>query len=346
MLHSIWNHHGPYRVTADDSSARRASARPAPAAGPRAPWVAFPVAANPLARTRAVAAATMAQRPPEPAHSLTQALQQTRPDLAALIELRFRPLRHAVLATVALRHALRDLVPALPRPTRGLPGLAPMLLVHALAAATGADTARAVSALAALRQLDPQREIAHAWRLRGEPCAVPSPDSVAAWRAAMELGATPAGLDVLQAVLEVPVAPCMRHAFAALLAAGRTLARESRQATTPASLLRTQAAPAPMADAAACLAGAAPAVPANGLAPRAQAAGKPIRLRSAFALSVPFSSTAMACWSFVSASRPAAGIASAVSDALVRHVARPVAVGAVLAQGFGAPPRLQSPPCV
>jgi hypothetical protein len=330
MLHSFWNHQGPYRATADASVAPRASAWSKPDLAAPTPPRRMP------GRTRPVAAAVVAVRRPEPAHPLIQAMQQARPDLAALIELKFQPMRHALLGTVYLRQALRALVPALPRAPHGLPGLPQVLLVHALAA-TCADAPRAAVALAALRQLDPQREIAHAWQLRGEFCAAPSPDSVAAWQVAMELGATPSGMDVLQAVLDVPVAPAQRQAFAALLQSARQLARESAQPVTPISMLRSQAAPGGAAgraftDAAACLAGEAPATPASVPADDAPRAGmsRPARLRSALALSVPFSSSALACWSFVSASRQAAGIASAVSDALIRHVARPVAVGAVL----------------
>jgi hypothetical protein len=338
MLHSIWNHQGPYRVTADVSSAPRASAWHVPAPGARPALAAYPAATRLPARTRPVAAATAVMRLPEPAHPLMQVMQQARPDLAVLIELEFQPMRRALLATVCLQQALRDLGPALPRAPHGLPGLPQVLLVHALATATGADAARAAVALAALRQLDPQREIARAWQLRGEPCAAPSPDSVVAWRVAMDLGATPAGMDVLQAVLEVPVAPARRQAFAALLQAARQLARESAVPATPVSMLRSQAvlsgaAGRALMGAAACLASEAQAVPASpraGAAPRAGSAGTPPRLRSAFALSVPFSSSAMARWTFVSTSRPAARIVSAMSEALVRHVARPVVVTAVL----------------
>jgi hypothetical protein len=287
-------------------------------------------------RARPVAAAVAAVRRPEPAHPLIQAMQQARPDLAALIEHKFQPMRHALLGTVYLRQALRALVPALPRAPHGLPGLPQVLLVHALAT-TCPDAPRAAVALAALRQLDPQREIARAWRLRGEPCAAPSIDSVVAWHVAMELGATPSGMDVLQAVLEVPVAPAQRQAFAALLQSARQLARESAQPATPLSMLRSHAAPGGAAgrafnDAAACLAGEAQAAPASPPADDVLrvVTPRPARLRSAVALSVPFSSSARACWNFVSAPRQAAGIALAVSDALVRHAARPVAVSAVL----------------
>lgn len=334
MLHSIWNHQGPYRVTADVSSTPRASAWPVPAPGSRPALAASPVAARMPARTRAVAAAATMHLP-ELAHPLMRAMQQPRPDLAALIELRFKPMRQALLATVFLRQALRELSPALPRAPHGLPQV---LLVHALATATGADTARAATALAALRQLDPQREIARAWRLRGEPCAAPSPDSVAAWRVAMELGATPAGMDVLQAVLEVPVAPARRRAFTALLKAARQLALGCTQPITPVSMLRGQAVPGGAAGqafsgAAASLAGEVQAVPASSSprdARRIGTPGEPVRPRGMLASSVPFSSASMACWAFISASRPAAGIAAAMSDALVRRVARPVVVGPIL----------------
>lgn len=338
MLHSIWNQQGPYRVTADASTATRPGAWTAPAIDPRPALAAFTPPRRLLSRTRPVAAAAAAMRLPEPAHPLIQAMQQARPDLAALIEHKFKPMRHALLATAFLQQAVQALAPALPRAPFGLPGLPQVLLVHALAAATGADAPRAAAVLAALRQLDPQREIARAWQLRGDPCAAASSDSVVAWRVAMELGATPAGLDVLQAVLAVPVAPARRQAFAALLQAARQLANESPLPATPVSLLRSHAVLAGAAGlalmgAAACLAGAAPTVPAGPLAdavPQAGAAGMPPRLRSTFALSVPFSRSAMARWTFASASRPAASIASAMSEALVRHMARPVAVSAIL----------------
>lgn len=338
MLHSIWNHQGPYRVTADASTPTRASAWTAPAVGPRPALAALTLPRRLPGRTRPVAAAAAAVRLPEPAHLLIQAMQQARPDLAALIEHKFKPMRHALLATVFLKQAVRALAPALPRAPYGLPGLPQVLLVHALAAATGADAPRAAAALAALRQLDPQREIARAWQLRGEPCAAPSYDSVVAWRVAMELGATPAGMDVLQAVLEVPVAPARRQAFLALLQAARQLAGESAVPGTPVSMLRnhavlSEAAGLALMGAAACLADepqAVPASPLGGDAPHASTAGVPLRLRSTFALSVPFSSSAIARWTFVSASRSAAGIASAMSEALVRRVARPVAVNTIL----------------
>lgn len=319
MLHNFWNHQGPYRLTANASVAPRASAwkTPTPAA-PTSPR-------RMPGRTRHVAA-----------HPLVQAMQQAQPDLAALIEHKFQPMRHALLGTVFLQQALRVLVPALPRAPRGLPGLPQVLLVHALAA-TCKDAPRAAVALAALRQLDPQRDIARAWRLRGEPCAAPSPDSVAVWRVAMELSTTPSGMDVLQAVLDVPVAPAHRQAFAALLQAARQLARESAQPATPISMLRSQAtlggaAGRAFTDAAACLVGEAQAVPASPPADDAQRARtpRPTRLRSVLALSVPFCSTARACWTVASACRQTAGIASVMSDALIRHVARPVAVGAIL----------------
>lgn len=338
MLHSIWNHQGPQRVTADASTPTRASAWTAPAIGPRPALAALTLPRRLPGRTRPVAAAAAAVRLPEPAHPLIQAMHQARPDLAALIAHKFKPMRHALLATVFLKQAVRELAPALPRAPHGLPGLPQVLLVHALAAATGADASRAAVALAALRQLDPQREIARAWQLRGEPCAAPSPDSVVAWRVAMELGATPAGMDVLQAVLEVPVAPARHQSFVALLQAARQLEREGTAPATPVSMLRSHAvlsgaAGLALMGAAACLAGEAQAVPAGPRAvdaPRAGSTGSLPRLRSTFTLSVPFSSSAMARWTFISASRPAAGLASAMSEALVRHVARPVAVNAIL----------------
>lgn len=308
MLHSIWNHRGPYRVTAEASSPPRTSAWAPPA--PTAP-----------SSTRAVVVAG-ASRP-----AAEQAVARAVPDLGALIELKFKPMRKALLASVCLRQALRDLAPALARTPQGLPGLALVLLVQALATATGADTARAAVALAALRQFDPRRDIAHAWQLRGEPCAAPSPDSVTAWRVAMELGATPAGMDVLQAVLEVPVAPAHRPAFAALLAAART----AQQPATPVSLLRGPAIPPALGAAAARLVAAAPTVPALAETPRTATTGRPVRLRSAPGRSVPFSAYAMASWSFFNSNRPAAGIASTLAHTLVRHVARPLAAATVLA---------------
>jgi len=341
MLHSIWNHQGPYRVTADASSAPRASAGNVSAVGLR-PALAAPTSPRRMpGRTRAVAAAVGAVRVPEPVHPLIQAMQQARPDLGALIEHKFQPMRRALLGTVFLRQALRDLIPALPRAPHGLPGLPQVLLVQALAVATGSDAPRAAAALAALRQLDPQRDIARAWRLRGEPCATPAPDSVAAWRVAMELATTPCGMDVLQAVLDAPVAPACRNAFAALLKAAQQLAGDSAQATTPVSLLRGpmispgQAGQA-LACAAARLAGEPQAVPAGHgptNARHTQAHGGPVRPRSVSTLSVPFSRSAMACWSFISASRAAAGIATAVSDAMVRCIAQPAAVAPAILPG-------------
>jgi len=321
MLHSIWNHQGTYRVIADASTPARAGAWTVPAIGPRPALASLPPTRRLPGRTRAVVAAV---RLPESPHPLVQAMQQARPNLAALIEHEFKPMRHALLATVLLKQAVRELAPALPQGPQGLPGLPQVLLVHALAEATGADAARAAVALAALRQLDPQREISRAWQLRGEPCAVPSPDSAVAWRVAMELGATPAGMDVLQAVLEVPVAPTRRQAFASLLQAARQLGRESAAPSTPVSILRSHAVLAgaeglALMGAAACLAGAAQVVPAAPLAADAPCAGAGmrLRLRSTFALSVLFSSAAMARWTLVKASRPAADIASAMSEALL-----------------------------
>lgn len=314
MLHSIWNHQGPYRGTAEAPSSPRASAWDPPAA-----------AVSPPARAVAMADTRQAT----PARPMVQAM----PDLGALIERKFKPMRHALLASACLRQALRDLSPALQRAPHGLAGLAQGLLVRALATATGADTARAAVALAALRQLDPRRDIAQAWQLRGEPSAAPSPDSVATWRVAMELGATPAGMDVLQAVLEVPVAPALRPAFAALLAAALAQARASQRPVTPVSLLRGQPIPAALATAAARLVADAATLPALAGAPRAASSGSPVRLRSTLARSVPFSTYAMASWSLLSTSRPAACVASALAGTLVRHVARPVYGGAATVLG-------------
>ena len=77
-------------------------------------------------------------------------------------------------------------------------------------------------------------------------------------------------------------------------------------------------------------AGQALAGAAASLAGEVQAAPARSSPRGMLASSVPFSSSSMACWAFISASRPAAGIAAAMSDALVRRVARPVVVGPIL----------------
>ena len=118
-----------------------------------------------------------------------------------------------------------------------------VLLTQTLALATGANASRATAALAALRQMDPVADIGVAWRRtsQGEPAAPTPPDEADAWRVAMELGATPSGMRLLQTIVARPVMPAQEKDFSLLLKTLSTLsAREPARQATPSAMLAAQ----------------------------------------------------------------------------------------------------------
>lgn len=101
----------------------------------------------------------------QPGQVLIDAMGQEAPDCGVLTKELFA--RSPVLFAAAdLAGELRGVDFSRMPPVPGLPGAPTVLLAQALAAATGGDARLARDALALLRELDPQRDIATAWRQR------------------------------------------------------------------------------------------------------------------------------------------------------------------------------------
>ncbi len=157
-------------------------------------------------------------------HPLLNTVVQEEPAMASLVESQFGTVAQAGLSKMRLSRALQQWRGAVTAaPPMALPGLAPTLLVQALASATGSHAAAAVEALAALRQLDPSEALAAAWRNRLAPAPTAPAAQTAAWTVAAELATTPSGMEVLQSVVARPVAPQHREDVALLLKALRAL---------------------------------------------------------------------------------------------------------------------------
>jgi hypothetical protein len=171
-------------------------------------------------------------------HPLIDAMKQGPAGLHGLVENQFAGVNEVVISKTMLRQALQGLAPlAAGAAPVGLPGMPAVLVAQSLALATGSDATRSLAALAALRQLDPVGEVAAAWQQRQAPVATIRRDEVDAWHVAMELGTTPSGMKVLQAVLGKPVAPAQEEDFALLLkTAAATLERDASLATPSAML--------------------------------------------------------------------------------------------------------------
>ena len=189
------------------------------------------------------------------AHPLIDAMKQGTADLHGLVENQFGRVDQVMLSKAMLRRALQALGPltagAAPQ---GLPGMPAVLVAQSLALATGADATRSLAALATLRRLDPVGDIAAAWQRREAPAAA-RPDEVDAWRVAMELGTTPSGMKVLQAVFAKPIAPAQEGDFTLLLKTAAAIVERDASLTTPSAMLASTSPPtALLGEALACAA--------------------------------------------------------------------------------------------
>ncbi|HET9642110.1 MAG TPA: hypothetical protein VFP68_01815 [Burkholderiaceae bacterium] len=211
------------------------------------------------------------------AHPVLDAMFKDIPDLERLAPCLFTG---SSLAKLLLIPALEGVDLSRVPPTPGLPGAPRVLLAQALAAATDGDARLARDTLDVLRELDPQREIVSAWRgrvftsarqsLSDDDFATPpqSPSAheswgaaadwedaatrgaegpsaaarQAAWRVAMALADTPSGMDVLQAVLDLPVDQTHRRDFALLLKAAAAMPPDFAAQATPMDILESDAA--------------------------------------------------------------------------------------------------------
>ena len=188
-------------------------------------------------------------------HVLLDSLGQAALDHGRLTRALFPSANQGFGMLTALAHELsRQDLSGVP-PTPGLPGAPRVLMAQALAAATGGDATLALQALGALRELDPQRELAAAWRHNFQearvdeagtdqpPAAAAAPAAhapearQAAWRVAIALAGTPAGMDVLQHLVARPVDETRRRDLALLLKATAHLASARGAPTDPSSIL-------------------------------------------------------------------------------------------------------------
>jgi hypothetical protein len=175
-------------------------------------------------------------------HPLIDAMKHGSANLHGLVENQFGRAAEVMFSKAMLRQALQALGPltASAAPV-GLPGMPAVLIAQSLALATGADATRSLAALGALRRLDPVGEVAAAWQHREAP--VTRPDEADAWRVVMELGNTPSGIKVLQAVLGKPVAPADESDFALLLKTALAITERDALLTTPSAMLAGPSAP-------------------------------------------------------------------------------------------------------
>jgi hypothetical protein len=175
-------------------------------------------------------------------HPLIDAMKQGAEGVHRLVENQFAGVNQVMISKAMLRQALRGLVPL----TAGvapvdLPGMPAVLIAQSLALATGSDATRSVAALAALRRLDPVGDVVAAWQHREAPAT--RPGEADAWRTAMELGNTPSGMKVLQAILGTPLAPRNEDDFALLLKTALATTERDATLTTPSAMLASNSPP-------------------------------------------------------------------------------------------------------
>lgn len=169
-------------------------------------------------------------------HPLIDAMKQGTAGVHGLVENQFGGVNQVTISKAMLRQALQGLVPlAASAAPVGLPGMPAVLIAQSLALATGADATRSLAALAALRRLDPVGDVVAAWQHREAPTT--RPGEADAWRAAMELGNTPSGMKVLQAVFGEPVAAAVESDFALLLKTALATADRDPSLATPSAML-------------------------------------------------------------------------------------------------------------
>jgi hypothetical protein len=175
-------------------------------------------------------------------HPLIDAMKQGTAGVHGLVENQFAGVNQVVISKAMLRQALQGLVPlAASAAPVGLPGMPAVLIAQSLALATGADATRSLAALAALRRLDPVGDVVAVWQHR--EAAATRPGEADAWRVAMELGNTPSGMKVLQAVFGEPVAAAVESDFALLLKTGLAIADRDASLATPAAMLASNSPP-------------------------------------------------------------------------------------------------------
>lgn len=192
---------------------------------------------------------------PSARHVLLDSLGQATLDHGRLTRSLFPSANQGFGMLTALAHELsRQDLSGVP-PTPGLPGAPRVLMAQALAVASGGDATLALQALGALRELDPQRELAAAWlhnfdKARVDEARADEPHAgaaapaghatearQAAWRMAIALAGTPAGMDVLQHLVARPVDDARRRDLGLLLKATAHLAGARGAATDPSSIL-------------------------------------------------------------------------------------------------------------
>ena len=172
-------------------------------------------------------------------HPLIDAMKQGSANLHGLVENQFGRASEVIFSKAMLRQALGPLTAS--AAPGGLPGMPAVLIAQSLALATGADATRSLAALAALRRLDPVGDVVAAWQHREAPAT--RPGEADAWRVAMELGNTPSGMTVLQAVLGKPVAPADEGNFTLLLKTALATTERDASLTTPSAMLASQSSP-------------------------------------------------------------------------------------------------------
>ncbi|SFD34202.1 hypothetical protein [Paracidovorax konjaci] len=130
---------------------------------PRGTVPTAPAVRGDSARNGAPAVETASARPAS-THVLLDAMAQEAPDSSALTKALFAPATRGFGVAADLAYELGRADFSRMPPIPGLPGAPTVLLAQALAAATGGDARLARDALAFLRGLDPQQDIAAAWR--------------------------------------------------------------------------------------------------------------------------------------------------------------------------------------
>jgi len=176
-------------------------------------------------------------------HPLIDAMKEGAAGLHRLVDSQFGGIDEVVISKAMLRQALRTLLPhTVGAAPAGLPGMPAVLIAQSLALVTGADATRSLAALGALRRLDPAGEVVAAWQHRQAPASL-APDEADAWRVAMELGATPSGMKVLQAVVGQPIVPANERDFALLLKTALAITERDASLTTPPAMLASNSLP-------------------------------------------------------------------------------------------------------